>query len=109
HPNIISNLRLHVGFGSDLQAWLSAVFSSPASDLPRPLAMLSFALNHAWTGLDPYWMKLTNIGIHVTNTGLVFVLVRRLLTLLPSVQAADARRLEWAVLWVAAVWALNPI
>jgi hypothetical protein len=59
--------------------WLAAMFSSPASDLQRPLAMLSFAINHALTGLDPYWMKLTNLGIHLLNTWLVFLLGRRVL------------------------------
>lgn len=107
YPNIIDNVRLHVGFGAGWHAWLGAMFSSPASDLQRPLAMLSFAVNHALTGLDPYWMKLTNLGIHLANSTLVFLLVRRLMGI--ASPAADTRRRDWIALWTAGAWALNPI
>src|SRR5688500_13964670 len=60
YPNIVQNGALHVTWASTWLEWLAAVFSSPASELQRPLAMLTFAINHALTGLDPYWMKLTN-------------------------------------------------
>ena len=77
-PNIVNNLQLHVR--STLWAdWISAVFSSPASSLQRPLAMFSFAINHFFTGLYPWPMKLTNLAIHIVNTVLVFFLVRALL------------------------------
>ena len=108
--NIIDNVPLHVSGNDTWRQWLAASFSSPSSDLQRPLAMLSFAINYALTGLDPYWMKLTNLGIHLLNTWLVFLLVRRLLQ---SVDAhasdRDAIRNGWIALWVAAAWALNPI
>ena len=74
YPNIVDNTTLHVHFGSGWFEWVAAAFSSPSADLQRPLAMLSFAVNHALTGLDPYWMKLTNVGIHLANTLLVFSL-----------------------------------
>ena len=111
YSNIVDNMALRVSARSSWQEWLAAIFSSPASELQRPLAMLSFAINHALTGLDPYWMKLTNLGVHLLNTGLVFGLSRRVL------QAVDARgvhedtvaRKNWIALWIAAAWALNPI
>lgn len=109
-PNIVGNNALHVSLHSTASQWLAAIFSSPASELQRPLAMLSFAINHALTGLDPYWMKLTNVGIHLLNTGLVYGLAGGLL------QAADRRapmgdvlRRKRIALWIAAAWALNPI
>jgi hypothetical protein len=108
--NIVDNARLHVTWQSGWGQWLAAVFSSPASDLQRPLAMLSFAINLASTGLDPYWMKLTNLGIHLVNTGLVFLLSRRVLQATCAQGFGnDRRRDDWAALWVAAAWALNPI
>jgi len=107
YPNIVDNLALHVKPGADAQAWLAAVFSSPSSDLQRPLAMASFALNHALAGIDPWWMKLTNIGIHLLNTCLVYGLSRRLLQG-PSPSAVRSRD-EWVALWITAAWALNPI
>lgn len=106
YANIVDNSTLHVRFGSGWLAWLAAAFSSPSSDLQRPLAMLSFAINHAFTGLDPYWMKLTNLGVHLLNTLLVFMLVRRLLRLDPS---ADVCRIDGTALWIAAAWTFSPI
>jgi hypothetical protein len=109
-PNLIDNTPLHVMRNASWSQWLAAMFSSPASDLQRPLAMLSFAINHALTGLDPYWMKLTNLGIHLLNTWLVFLLGRRVLRA-AAVNATDGNttRNQWIALWVAAAWALNPI
>jgi hypothetical protein len=56
YPNIVDNLALHVGMHSGWSQWLAAIFSSPSSVLVRPLAMLTFAINYAWAGIDPYWM-----------------------------------------------------
>src|SRR5205809_5247645 len=38
-PNIVDNAALRVHLQDDWRAWLAAAFSSPASDLQRPLAM----------------------------------------------------------------------
>jgi hypothetical protein len=108
-PNIIDNTPLHVTRDASWSQWLAAVFSSPASDLQRPLAMLSFAINHALTGLDPYWMKLTNLGIHLLNTWLVFLLSRRVLLAAALRSPSSATRNDQVALWIAAAWALNPI
>ncbi|MDR7135107.1 hypothetical protein J2X06_002316 [Lysobacter niastensis] len=104
-PNLVNNTPLHVSWHSGWRAWLAAMFSSPSSELQRPLAMLTFAVNHALTGLDPYWMKLTNVGIHALNTALVYGLCRRLLAALDPTSDRNPR----IALWVAAAWALNPI
>lgn len=105
YPNIIDNTQLHVGWSSDWRAWLAAIFSSPSQELVRPLAMLSFALNIATTGLDPWWMKLANIAIHLLNTSLAYALARRLLVV-SGTSAVQSTRIA---LWIAAIWALNPI
>jgi hypothetical protein len=105
-PNISENPALRVDFASGWQAWLAAMFSSPASELHRPLAMLTFGLNHALTGFDPWWMKFTNLIIHLLNTSLVFALCRRLLRL--SLRDPTARP-DLTALWIASAWALNPI
>jgi tetratricopeptide (TPR) repeat protein len=107
-PNIVNNTQLHVR--STLWAdWMSAIFSSPASSLQRPLAMLSFAINHFFTGLNPWPMKLTNVAIHMVNTALVFFLVRALLRSLETPARIDDSRNYWATVFVAAAWALHPI
>lgn len=88
--------------------WLLAAFSSPASELQRPLAMLTFAANHYFTGMAPMPMKLTNIAIHALNAVLVLGLCQQLLALL-SPDAATVTRRRWAARFAAAAWALHPI
>ena len=105
-PNIVDNTALHVS-SLDWRAWLAAVFSSDAGSLHRPLAMLTFAINHYFTGLDPVPMKLTGIAIHALNACLVLVLVRTLLAV--ALAHMDARRREWVARFAAAAWALHPI
>lgn len=90
--------------------WLSAALSSPASALQRPLAMLTFTLNHFFTGLNPWPMKLTNLAIHLLNTLLVFALVRSLFgVLFARAEVFKHRSPEPVALFTAAFWALNPI
>jgi hypothetical protein len=105
-PNIVDNAALHVT-NWDPYAWLAAVFSSNAGLGHRPLAMATFALNHAFTGLDPVPMKFTNIAIHAFNACLVLAMLRTLLALV--VPSTDVRRREWVACFAAAAWALHPI
>lgn len=104
--NIIRNAALHVR-SLDADAWLAAAFSSPASLMQRPLAMLTFAANHYFTGLDPVPMKLTNIAIHALNALLVLGLARQLLAL--SARDIPEHRRDWSAAFVATAWALHPI
>ncbi|HEX5122730.1 MAG TPA: hypothetical protein VFV97_05730 [Rhodanobacteraceae bacterium] len=109
-PNIVDNDALHVSTGSFAE-WRNAAWASPASDLQRPLASLTFALNYYFTGLDPWPMKATNVLIHLVNGWLLLVLMRRLVRI-PSADAIgnDApRRGDWLALLVASIWLLHPI
>ena len=106
YPNIVFNANLHVA-STNWNDWIAAIFSSPSGVLQRPLAMLSFAVNHYFTGLDPRPMKLVNLSIHLLNTGLVFGLIRSLLRAArPNSSHALAERVA---LFVSACWALLPI
>lgn len=90
---------------------LRAAMSSPASDLHRPLASLSFAFDIYRAGVDPRQMKLTNLLIHLLNVVLVFSLAFQLW----RTQAASAtektanRSAMWFAAVCAAAWALAPI
>lgn len=109
YPNIIDNTALHVT-RPVWDDWMAAMLSSPASALQRPLAMLTFAINHYFTGLDPRPMKLTNVAIHILNTVLVFGLARiTVLTATQGLNQVRQRTAEWSALFVAACWALHPI
>jgi protein O-mannosyl-transferase len=107
YPNIVDNIELHVS--PDSGSWNAAALSSPSSDLQRPLAMLSFAINHYFTGLAPGPMKATNLAIHLCNVLLVFGLLTALCRALPPTDAAGVQRRRWAVLFCTAGWALAPI
>ncbi|MFT3806893.1 hypothetical protein [Arenimonas sp.] len=104
YPNIVLNKFLHV---KDLDGpdWLAAMFSSNAGRLQRPLAMLSFAIQHYFTGLAPAPMKFANIAIHALNAVLVFGLCRAIL----RTMGGDERRDTWAAMAMAALWAFFPI
>ncbi|HEV2620734.1 MAG TPA: hypothetical protein VGU65_01440 [Frateuria sp.] len=117
YPNIVDNRGVQPP-DAHLSSLVRAALSSPSSEFKRPLASLSFAANYLVTGLDPYWMKLTNLVIHLVNGGLLFLLTRRLLlavrkrTALASATPApdlyENRSCILAVL-VAAAWLVLPI
>ena len=103
--NLVNNAELRVT-SLALNEWMSAAFSSPASSLQRPLAMVTFATNHYFTGMDASAMKLTNIAIHLVNTALVFHLLR---TLLGFYLGARSHRALAVSLFVSAAWSVHPI
>ncbi|GAB2535321.1 hypothetical protein GCM10027065_03760 [Rhodanobacter koreensis] len=78
YPNIVDNKGVQPHDAS-LSSLVGAALASPASEFKRPLASLSFAANYLASGLDPYWMKLSNLIIHLMNGLLVFLLARALL------------------------------
>jgi len=106
YPNIVDNSGVqptHFNIPSLIQATLS----SPSSEFKRPLASLSFALNYLAAGLNPYWMKLTNLLIHLLNGLLVYILALTLLSL-AAPDAAKERDRRIAAL-IATGWMLLPI
>jgi hypothetical protein len=119
YPNIIDNHGVQPAHAS-LASLANAALSSPSSELKRPLASLSFAANYLATGLNPYWMKLTNLVIHLMNGLLVFLLAHALLRSTPvqngfpaegiatEVAPAFARAGMVAAL-ITAAWMLLPI
>lgn len=91
--------------------WVNAAMSFPASHQGRWLGMLSFAANHYFSGLDPYWYKLTNLSIHLLNGTLLFLALHSLFQL-HQASRSDSKMpfnggLAAAVL--AALWLVLPI
>ena len=80
YPNIVDNHGVQPP-NTSFSSLVGAALSSPSSEFKRPLASLSFAANYLATGLDPYWMKVTNLVIHLLNGLLVFLLARSLILL----------------------------
>jgi hypothetical protein len=109
YPNIVDNPGVQI-HDATLPSLAKAALSSPSSQFKRPLASLSFAANYLAAGLDPYWMKLTNLVIHLLNGWLVFILARSLLRI-PLNGSPSAAVAQPAILGalIAGGWMLLPI
>ena len=71
----------------------------------RPIATVSFAINHAFSGLDPWSYKLVGLLVHIVNALLVFLLVRTILPLAGT--RADSSTVP--ALAMALIWAVHPL
>ena len=78
-----------------LSAWLSGV---------RPVLMLSYWVNHALSS-DPFGYHLFNVMVHALNTSMVFLILRRLLTL----ASWPAARVRLGASIGAAVFLVHPL
>jgi len=119
-PNIVDNVHLHVT-SADWRTWMEAIWSSPSTDLHRPLASLSFAVNYFFGGIEPQPMKAVNIAIHLLNGALLLVLLRRVFALPSAAREASGTpdrlsfnahlspRDQALALLVTAAWLLHPI
>ena len=118
YPNIVDNHGVQPQ-DAHFSSLVGAALSSPASEFKRPLASLSFAVNYLITGLDPYWMKLTNLVLHLLNGLLVFLLTKILLqcvglsstteTRSQTMESAAQRSAGVTAALVSAGWMLLPI
>ena len=89
--------------------WMRAATSQCSVNLLcRPLSALTFAANWYFTGIDPFWPKLTNLVIHLLNGLLLFALLRELFRLDDAVHGKD-RRLDLVAAALAGAWLLLPI
>lgn len=107
YPNLVMDDDWKVS-GFEATQWLRAIDAGIASPVGRPFALLSFALNHALTGMDPFWLKLSGILLHAFNGILVWALCRRLFELLPA-NASPAAPGALAAFLVAAAWLVHPL
>ena len=84
-----------------------ALSSGNAGPSGRPVAHLSFALNHFFNGFDPFYFKLTNVVIHCLNSILVFFVIRQFMTTTQQAQATRDANLSSGI--IAFIWATHPI
>jgi len=107
-----ANIRLNPYLKIDSLDFISlwqAAFSGSAGLLGRPISMVSFAVNYYVSGMDAYYFKLANLGIHLLNGLLVFLLTKLLLNLHLRIRGdADENAAAWIALAVAATWLLHP-
>lgn len=107
-PNIVLNEQLRHVSSWEWSAFWEASLSSDSGPLRRPLSMLSFALNHKLSGLDPFAFKLTNVLIHViAGTGLTLLSYILYETLQNATH--DKRKAFAFAAAVGGAWLLHPL
>lgn len=117
YGNIVNNPQLNVTAWSAEEIFRVAT-SGNAGPLGRPIAVLTFALNVATAGLDPWYFKLTNVIIHLASVGAVgwlgFGLFRAWgvagwSAVNSHITPPTKLHPIWSALIVAALWGMHPI
>ncbi|MEN1944499.1 hypothetical protein WCE55_11675 [Luteimonas sp. MJ293] len=103
-PNLVNDPDWKVT-SLELTQWQRAMSHGFSGLGGRPLAMLSFAGNHYFTGLDPSALKLTNLAIHLLNGGLILLLCRILFSKITN----GIRPSAFTALVITAAWMLHPL
>ncbi len=106
YPNIVLNERLHIN-SLGIESITKASLSSSSGQLRRPISMMSFAINHYLSGLNPFSYKLTNIAIHLINSIGIYFLCLLLLNNTKSIKFSISNR-NLAFI-VAIAWGVNPV
>lgn len=109
--NIVSNPAIALD-NVDLAGLRDAAVTNNSGPLKRPLAMASLALNHYFAGgtANTFPFKITNLIIHLINTGLVYwltLLLARQLSARPNYNVG--RLFDWLPALTTAIWAAHPL
>ena len=91
-----------------VESLMQALFSGHSGPSGRPVAQLSFALNHYFSSFSPFAFKATNLAIHGACAFLAFFLALRLLT----GTGLEAKQRSCALIsagFLAITWLLHPI
>lgn len=86
----------------------NAIFAREGGGLQRPVAMFSFAFNYYFTKFDPFFFRAINIGLHLLNGYLIFLISVGLLKRV-SVPPERDRQIYWTAATVTAIWLIHPI
>ena len=104
YPNIVTNTRVHAE-QLDLASIKRAASAYDPGSYGRPLATISFAIDYAIGGKDPWGYKLSSLLVHLVNALLVFLLLRRLLAFDPRASMSGAV----TCFVIALAWAAHPL
>jgi tetratricopeptide (TPR) repeat protein len=89
-------------------SWRNALGAVFGPAVRRPVAHLSFGLNHYLAGYDPRAFRIPNVALHAANGMLVYafalLLLRRLRSALPQARPALAPGSEYAVALLAGLF-----
>lgn len=90
---------------------VAATLGNDSGPLGRPLASLSFGLNHYFAGSfdHTYPFKVTNLGIHIINSVLVYYFALLLVRITKRKSSTITTSPALFAALVAGLWALHPI
>lgn len=107
--NILDNQKIAIS-SLDFNSLKTAWYSGDAGPLGRPISMLSFALNHYFTGFEPFYFKLTNLSIHLINGLLVFIISLKLFQWLSrQYQTISLKSPAYLACLVSFIWLIHPL
>ncbi|MBK6509155.1 MAG: hypothetical protein IPG06_06580 [Haliea sp.] len=108
--NLLANQQVQID-GTTFDDWRVAALSAESGLLYRPVAMLTFAINHAVVGaFTPFSLKATNVAIHVVIGALLYLFALAVLQT-PALRAhrLSTYQLKVVALLAASIWLLHPI
>ena len=106
--NILENSKVAIT-NLDYNSLKAAYGSGDAGPLGRPVSMLSFALNHYFTGFDPFYFKLTNLFIHLLNGVLICFLSLSILNWINKDKKLSDNKIYILALLITAIWLIHPL
>jgi protein O-mannosyl-transferase len=99
NPAIVDNYAVKVVSGENIIHLLS---------INRPVVNLSLMLNYSLSGLNPVGWHIFNIGCHIANSFLVYLLILWTLQT-PALEKRYAGRTRWMALFGALLFGVHPI
>jgi len=99
------NLRPIQDWLNGVTGWQEVLLGNRSGMFGRPLSMLSFIFDAKLFGMSPFSFKLTNLAIHLASGGLIYALLRKLLSRDPQL----SQRATAVALATSAVWLLHPL
>lgn len=109
-PNILTNARIQIT-QLNLES-LAVAAKAYAGPIGRPLATISFAIDHVIGGKNPWGYKVTSLLVHLLNALLVFRLLLSLWSLprIGGTQAKDmSGNVRLALFAITLLWAIHPL
>lgn len=107
--NILENQKIAIT-SLDFNSLKTAWYSGDAGPLGRPISMISFAINHYFTGFNPFYFKLTNLFIHLINGLLVFFISLKLFQWLSrQYQTISFESAKYLACLVCLIWLIHPL
>ena len=103
--NISGNPYLQIEHFTFEDLW-QASLSNNSGILKRPIVMLSFAINYVLAGMSPWWMKFTNLLIHLINGVLVLLVIKQLFRRFSDKSDTDITLIPYFIM---GIWLVHPI